>query len=93
MCIGYTDLNKACLKDAYTLPNIDHLVDGAVGHQRLSFLDAYSRYKHTKMHPWDEVKMTHNQVDQLLLQSNVLRSKECQSNLSKVDGQSVLGPN
>nr|KYP39431.1 Transposon Ty3-I Gag-Pol polyprotein [Cajanus cajan] len=40
MCTDYTDLNKACPKDAYPLPHIDALVDGAAGHQRLSFLDA-----------------------------------------------------
>ena len=27
MCINYTDLNRACSKDTYTLPNIDRLVD------------------------------------------------------------------
>nr|KYP35063.1 Transposon Ty3-I Gag-Pol polyprotein [Cajanus cajan] len=37
MCIDYTDLNKACPKDSYPLPNIDRLVDGASGatYQRL----------------------------------------------------------
>jgi len=44
MCVDYTDLNKACPRDAYPLPNIDRLVDGAVGHAILSFLDAYSGY-------------------------------------------------
>jgi len=29
MCVDYTDLNKVCPKDAYPLPNIDRLVDGA----------------------------------------------------------------
>jgi len=27
MCVDYTDLNKACSKDAYTLPSIAGLVD------------------------------------------------------------------
>ena len=44
MCTDYTYLNKACPKDAYPLPNIDRLVDGAAGHQILSFFDAFSRY-------------------------------------------------
>nr|KYP50293.1 Transposon Ty3-I Gag-Pol polyprotein [Cajanus cajan] len=35
MCTDYTDLNKACPKDAYPLPHIDTLVDGAASHQRL----------------------------------------------------------
>ena len=29
MCVDFTDLNKACPKDAYPLPSIDKLVDGA----------------------------------------------------------------
>jgi len=29
MYTNYTDLNRACPKDAYPLPNIDRLVDGA----------------------------------------------------------------
>nr|KYP45457.1 Transposon Ty3-I Gag-Pol polyprotein [Cajanus cajan] len=56
MCTDYTDLNKACLKDAYPLPHIDALVDGAAGHQRLSFLDAYSGYNKIPMYPPDEGK-------------------------------------
>ena len=28
ICIDYTDLNRACLKDAYPLPSINRLVDG-----------------------------------------------------------------
>ncbi|RDY01913.1 hypothetical protein CR513_14697, partial [Mucuna pruriens] len=42
MCTDYVDLNKACPKDPYPLPNIDRLVDGASSFALLSFLDAYS---------------------------------------------------
>ncbi|GAU32570.1 hypothetical protein TSUD_218280 [Trifolium subterraneum] len=37
MCVDFTDLNKACPKDPYPLPNIDRLIDGASGatYQRL----------------------------------------------------------
>jgi len=49
MCVDYTDLNKACPRDAYPLPNIDRLVDGATGNKVLSFLDAYSRYNQIPM--------------------------------------------
>nr|KYP65247.1 Transposon Ty3-I Gag-Pol polyprotein [Cajanus cajan] len=55
-CTDYTDLNKACPKDAYPLPHIDTLVDGAAGHQRLSFLDAYSGYNQIPMYPPNEGK-------------------------------------
>nr|KYP56259.1 Retrovirus-related Pol polyprotein from transposon 17.6 [Cajanus cajan] len=56
MCTDYTNLNKACPKDAYPLPNIDRLVNGASGHKFLSFLDAYSGYNQIRMHPQDEEK-------------------------------------
>nr|KYP74594.1 Transposon Ty3-I Gag-Pol polyprotein [Cajanus cajan] len=56
MCTDYTNLNKACPKDAYPLPHIDTLVDGAAGHQRLSFLDAYSGYNQIPMYPPNQGK-------------------------------------
>jgi len=49
MCVDYTDLNKACPRDAYPLPNIDRLVDGATVNKVLSFLDAYSGYNQIPM--------------------------------------------
>jgi len=56
MCVDYTDLNKACPKDSYPLPTIDHPVDGAAGHHILSFLDAYSRYNQIQMYQADRKK-------------------------------------
>jgi len=56
MCVDFTDLNKACPKDSYPLPNIDALVDSASGCKMLSFLDAFSGYNQIKMHPKDESK-------------------------------------
>jgi len=58
MCVDFTDLNKACPKDSYPLPNIDALVDSASGCKMLSFLDAFSGYNQIKMHPRDESKTT-----------------------------------
>ena len=55
---NYTDLNKACPKDAYPLLNNNMLVDGVSGFQVLSFLDAYSRCNQIRMHARDEKKMT-----------------------------------
>jgi len=56
MCVDFRDLNKACPKDLYPLPNIDALVDSASGCKMLSFLDAFSGYNQIKMHPRDESK-------------------------------------
>ncbi|XP_072066672.1 uncharacterized protein [Arachis hypogaea] len=50
MCVDYSDLNKACPKDCYPLPNIDAPVDAAAGYQYLSFMDAYSGYNQIPMH-------------------------------------------
>jgi len=56
MCIDYTHLNKVCPKDAYPLPSIDRLVDGATDHKVLSFLDACFGYNQIRMHPADREK-------------------------------------
>jgi len=58
MCVDFTDLNKACLKDSYPLPSIDALVDSASGCRLLSFLDAFFGYNQIMMHPRDECKTT-----------------------------------
>ncbi|KAL5779170.1 hypothetical protein ACOSQ2_009907 [Xanthoceras sorbifolium] len=56
MCVDFTDLNKACLKDCFPLPRIYQLVDSTAGHQLLSFMDAYSGYNQVKMSEADEDK-------------------------------------
>ncbi|XP_072071786.1 uncharacterized protein [Arachis hypogaea] len=56
MCVDFTDLNKACPKDAYPLPCIDNLVDNSCGYGLLSFMDAYSGYNQILMHPSDQEK-------------------------------------
>nr|KYP55858.1 Transposon Ty3-I Gag-Pol polyprotein [Cajanus cajan] len=56
MCTNYTNLNKACPKDVFPLPNIDRLVDSASEHKILTFLHAYSGYNQICMHPRDEKK-------------------------------------
>ncbi|XP_072084457.1 uncharacterized protein [Arachis hypogaea] len=56
MCVDYSDLNKACPKDCYPLPNIDALVDAATGYRYLSFMDAYSGYNQIPVHRPNEDK-------------------------------------
>ena len=65
MCVDYTDLNNACPKDPYPLPNIDQLIDATSGHVMLSFMDAFSGYNQIKMNPKDIPKtafITHRAV-------------------------------
>lgn len=49
MCVDFTDLNKACLKDSFPLLKIDQLVDSTAGHGLLSFMDAFSGYDQIPM--------------------------------------------
>ena len=56
MCIDFTNLNKACLKDSYPLPQIDTLVDLTARHHLLSFMDAFSDYNQIKMEEADQEK-------------------------------------
>lgn len=56
MCIDFTDLNKACLNDSFSLSMIDMLVDSTIDHQTLSFMDAFSGYNQIKMHEFDKEK-------------------------------------
>lgn len=52
-CVDYTNLNRACPKDSFPLPQIDQLVDSLSGHEVLSFLDAYNGHNQILMHPDD----------------------------------------
>jgi hypothetical protein len=56
MCIDFTDLNKACLKDGFPLPRIGSLVDGAATLELMSLLDCYSGYHQIWMKKEDEPK-------------------------------------
>ena len=58
VCIIFTNLNKACPKDSFPLPRIDQLVEAMMGHELLSFMDAYSGYNQIKLHPQNEDKTT-----------------------------------
>ena len=54
MCVDFTDLNRACLKDSYPLLRIDTLVDSTARHELLSFMDAFSSYNQIKMSEEDQ---------------------------------------
>ena len=56
LCVDYTNLNNAFPKDTFPLPRIDQIVDATVGHELLSFLDAYLGYNQISMYPSDEAK-------------------------------------
>jgi len=56
MCIGFTDLSKACPKDDFPLPRIDRVADDAANSQLMSLLDCFSGYHQIWMRKEDEKK-------------------------------------
>ncbi|KAM1965037.1 hypothetical protein ACFX15_045435 [Malus domestica] len=54
MCVDYTDPNKGCSKNSFSLPLIARLIDSTVGCELLSFMDAYSGYNQIPMNPLDQ---------------------------------------
>ncbi|GKB64796.1 reverse transcriptase domain-containing protein [Tanacetum coccineum] len=54
--VDFKDLNKACAKDGYSLPEIDWKVESLCGYPFESFLDAYKGYNQIKMAKEDEEK-------------------------------------
>ena len=54
MCVDYSNLNRACPKDSFSLPRKDQLVDSISEFELLSFMDAYAGYNHIQMDQGDE---------------------------------------
>ena len=53
MCVDFTDLNRACPKDSYSLTRVDTLMDSTARHELLSFMDAFSGYNQIKINEDD----------------------------------------
>jgi hypothetical protein len=64
VCIDFRNLSRACLKDNYPLPNMDHLLQTVTGLEMMSMLDGFSgynqvavakkdRHKTAFVTPWD----------------------------------------
>ena len=57
MCVDFTDLNKACPKDNFSLPRIDQLMDSTAGHKLLKFIEVFSRCNQIKLAEEDQEKI------------------------------------
>jgi hypothetical protein len=44
MCTDFTDLNKCCLKDDFSLARIDQIVNSTSASEMMALLDCFSRY-------------------------------------------------
>nr|GEW42197.1 hypothetical protein [Tanacetum cinerariifolium] len=78
MHVDFKDLNKACLKDGYLLPEIDWKVDSLCGYPYKCFLDAYKGYHQIKMAEEDEESVHHKP-------RNILDTKETFKTLRKIN--------
>ena len=57
VCSDFQDLNLACPKDDFPLPNIDIIVDLTVEHEMLSLMDGFFDYNQIKIVEEDQHKM------------------------------------
>ena len=48
-CVDFRNLNRACPKDEFSLPNMDLLIDSAAGSAIFSFMDGFSGYNQIRM--------------------------------------------
>ena len=55
-CVDFRNLNKACLKDEFPLPNMELLIDSTARHTMFSFMDGFSGYNQIWMSPKDAMK-------------------------------------
>lgn len=53
VCVNFTNPNNVCLKDYFSLSQIDQLIESIVDHQ-LSFIKVYSSYNQIDMHQLDQ---------------------------------------
>jgi hypothetical protein len=51
VCMDFRDLNKACPKDKFPTPFIDHILDECMGSEVFSFIDRFSGYNQIQIKP------------------------------------------
>jgi hypothetical protein len=56
VCTDFRDLNKACPKDNFPTPFIDHIIDECVGCEAFSFMDGFLGYNQIQTKPEDQHK-------------------------------------
>ncbi|XP_076938178.1 uncharacterized protein LOC143606226 [Bidens hawaiensis] len=90
MCIDFKDLNKACHKNCYPLPEIDLKLDVLVPYRYKYFLDAYKGYHQIHMAAGDQDKTTFRTKKwNVLLQDDAIWPKKCRVHIPSPDGQRV----
>ena len=60
LCIDFRNLNLACIKDNYPLPNMETLLQRVIGSKIMSMLDGFSGYNQVLVRKEDQNKTTFN---------------------------------
>jgi hypothetical protein len=82
MCMDFHDLNKACPKDNFPMPFIDHILDECAGREIFSFMDGFSGYNQIQIKPKDQHKTDiHMSLGHICIPENAFRPEKCWSNL------------
>lgn len=81
--IGFKDLNKACLKYGFPLPNIDMIAVLTIGHKIISLMDGFSKYNQIRIVEDDQHKKYSLSLGEILLECNAIQSKECRIYIPK----------
>lgn len=55
----FRNLNQACPRDEFSLPNIDLVIDSTAGNTMFSFMEGFSGYNQIQMVPRDAKKTTY----------------------------------
>jgi hypothetical protein len=58
VCVDYTDINKACPKDNFPTPFVDHIVNDCARSEIFSLMDGFSGYNQINIVPEDQHKTT-----------------------------------
>lgn len=92
MCVDFTNLNRVCSKDSYSLPRINILVDSMARHQLLSFIDAFSGYNQIKLDEADQEKTSFVTIQGLFYYQVMPFGLKSRCHIPEVDGQDIYAP-
>jgi hypothetical protein len=67
LCVDFRALNRASIKDHFSLPNMEMILQQVAGSQMMSLLDSFSGYNQIKLKRVDRFKTTLLIVEPLLL--------------------------
>lgn len=87
--VDFRNLNQVSLKDNFSLPHMDHILQMVVGSEMMSMLDSFSRYNQISVAPEDQHKTTFTMPWETFA---YFWSHQCRNYLSKGDEFIIQAP-